>query len=341
MARRARLTGRPPRLRPALPGCAVGLPLPDFQNAAWGYPFDWEGWFGTFKAGTPFITTTAYCYEAFERGYELTGDLSHLEMMRSIARFAHEDLTDQQVAPEAFASSYGPFDKRRVVNASAYRALLLARAGRRFQREDWLEAARGNTTFVLRSQQPDGSWLYAMDAHDQFVDNFHTCFVLKNLVKILRATGDDAAPGDGAPAPRGDAPNRGGGATAAATSAIGEAIRQGYAFYKRNLLDSEGLPVPFAQTQRLNLVRRELYDLAEGLNLALLIRDLDPDADAIAGRFVKELLDNWTLADGHFVTRATWFGRNKVPYHRWAQAQTFCALTCALLDAPATSAEEG
>jgi hypothetical protein len=263
-------------------------------------------------------------------------------MMRSIARFAHEDLVDQEVASEAFASSYGPFDKRRVVNASAYRALVLVRAGQRFQRPDWLEAARGNLAFVLHRQQSDGSWYYGMDDHDQFVDNFHTCFVLKNLVKILRATGggtaqdadparDGAALGAGIPAaPAGGAPA--GGAPAATGSAIGEAIRQGYAFYKRNLLDEEGLPVPFAQAQRLNLVRRELYDLAEGLNLALLMRWLDPDAETIAGRFVKELLDNWTLADGHFVTRITWFGRNKVPYHRWAQAQTFFALTRTLLD---------
>jgi hypothetical protein len=45
---------------------------------------------------------------------------------------------------------------------------------------------------------------------------------------------------------------------------------------------------------------------------------------------MKELLDNWTLPDGHFVTRITWFGRNAIPYHRWAQSQTFHALTGAL-----------
>ena len=278
---------------------------PGFENAGWGYPFDWEGWFGTFKAGTPFITTTAYVYEAFEQGYELTSDDRYLDMMQSIARFAHEDLGDQEVAPGVRASSYGPSDRRRVVNASAYRALLLTRAGLRFKRDDWLEAARGNVAFVLRSQQLDGSWLYAMEDRDRFVDNFHTCFVLKSLVKVWRATGDGA---------------------------ILEAAQKGYAFYKRNLLDDEGLPVPFAQAQRLNLVRRELYDLAEGINLALLMRGRDSDADTIAGRLLGELLDNWTLPDGHFVSRVTWFGRNTVPYHRWAQAQAFHALTRAFLE---------
>jgi hypothetical protein len=278
---------------------------PGFTNAGWGYPFDWEGWFGTFKAGTPFITTTVYGYEAFEQGYEITGDPTYLDMMHSVARFAFEDLTEQEVAPGARASSYGPHDQRRVVNASAYRAFLLARAGLRFERDDWSEAARGNLAFVLRSQQNDGSWLYAMDDRDHFVDNFHTCLVLKNLAKFAQDTGHAAAQ---------------------------DAIRQGYAFYKRKLLDEAGLPVPFAQAQRLNLVRRELYDLAEGINLALLMRGADPEADSIAERLVQHVLEDWMLPDGHFVTRITWFGRNTIPYHRWAQAQTFHALTRTLLD---------
>lgn len=287
---------------------------PGFANAGWGYPFDWEGWFGTFKAGTPFITTTVYGYEAFEQGYALTGDPRYLEMMRSVARFAFEDLTEQEVAPGARASSYGPHDQRRVVNASAYRAFLLSRAGLRFERDDWLEAARGNLAFVLRSQQGDGSWLYAMDDRDRFVDNFHTCLVLKNLAKLVRDTGHAAAR---------------------------DAAGQGYAFYKRNLLDEAGLPVPFAQAQRLNLVRRELYDLAEGINLALLMRGADPEADSIAERLVQHVLEDWMLPDGHFVTRTTWFGRNTIPYHRWAQAQTFHALTRALLDGPAAGPGTG
>ncbi len=273
---------------------------PGLQNCCWGYPFDWETCFGTFKAGTPLITTAPYVYEAFEQGYEATGDTSYLATMHSIARFAHEDLVDQEVGSSAFACSYGPFDRRRVVNASAYRAFLLTTAGLRFAREDWLAAARGNVAFVLQSQQPDGSWFYAMDGKDRFVDNFHTCFVVKNLVKVWTRAGDEA---------------------------VLEAARRGYEFYKSRLLDDQGLPIPFARTQRPNLVRRELYDLAEGINLALLMRGIDPDAPRVLHGLLDHLLRAWALPDGHFVTRITWFGRDTMPYHRWAQAQTFRALT--------------
>ena len=36
---------------------------------------------------------------------------------------------------------------------------------------------------------PDGSWYYSMDGKRDFVDHFHTCFVMKALAKIEELTG--------------------------------------------------------------------------------------------------------------------------------------------------------
>ena len=277
----------------------VEATCPGEQDYCWGYPFAWETCFGTWPAGTPLITSTPYAYEAFEAAHETTGADEALAIMESVGRFAFTRIATTEVSPGVKAATYSPIDSRRVVNASAYRGHLLAAAGVRFDHADWVAEARANLAFVLRSQQEDGSWLYAMDGKDRFVDNFHTCFVLKNLVKADRVL-DDAR--------------------------IREAIARGYAFYKMFLLDEAGLPLPFARTQRPTLQRRDLYDYAEGINLALLLGDDDPDARSIAGRLVGDLLADWVMPDGHFVTRQTVFGRNTVPYHRWAQAQTFHAL---------------
>ena len=270
-----------------------------FARYCWGYPFNWETCFGTFPGDTPLITTTPYGYEAFEVGYESTGNEEYLRIMESVGAFAFESLVDVEVSPGAFACSYTPYDRRRVVNASAYRGFLLASAGQRFGHADWLAKARGNLAFVLQSQQKDGSWLYAMDGKDQFVDNFHTCFVLKNLFKawkILRGP------------------------------ALLDAIRSGYRFYKTHLLDQDGQPIPYARAQRMTLYTRELYDYAEGINLALLLFDTDSEAPDILDRLVAGLLRDWVLSDGHFATRESRLGFTRVPYHRWAQSQTFRAL---------------
>jgi len=276
---------------------------PDEAEYCWGYPFAWETCFGTWKAGTPLITSTPYAYEAFEAAHEATGKSHHLAVMESIARFAHRRIGTAEVAPGVKASAYSPQDHRRVVNASAYRGFLLAAAGSRFGRPDWLAEARATLAFVLWSQQPDGSWLYAMDGKDAFVDNSHTCFVLKNLLKAWHVLGDEE---------------------------LHAAVAKGYGFYKSHLLDERGLPVPFARTQRLTLQRRELYDYAEGINLGLLLEDEDRDATTIAMGLLADVLERWVLGDGHFVTRETVFGRNTIPYHRWAQAQMFRALVCAV-----------
>jgi len=277
---------------------------PGEAEYCWGYPFDWETCFGTWKAGTPLITSTPYAYEAFEAAHEASGTRHYAEVMESIARFADTRISGAEVAPGIKASAYSPHDRRRVVNASAYRGFLLAAAGSRFDRPEWLAEARATLAFVLWSQQPDGSWFYAMDGKDAFVDNSHTCFVLKNLFKAWRVLGDQE---------------------------LHAVVDKGYGFYKSHLLDEHGLPVPFARAQRPTLQRRELYDYAEGINLGLLLADVDRDASAIAMDLLADILERWILADGHFVTRETVFGRNTIPYHRWAQAQMFRALSSAVL----------
>jgi hypothetical protein len=272
---------------------------PGEEEYCWGYPFHWETCFGTWPAGTPLITCTPYGYEAFEAYHALTGSAECLRIMESVGRFAFARIGGVTIRPGVKASTYSTIDRRRVVNASAYRSLLLAAAGVRFGHEDWIEEARATMAFVVASQRDDGSWFYAMDGKDEFIDNFHTCFVLKSLVKARPLLGDES---------------------------LTPVIERGYAFYKKALLDSEGLPIPFAREQRLTLQRRDLYDYAEGINLALLLSGEDPDAPAIADRLVRDLLERWTLPDGHLVTRFTLFGRNTVPYHRWAQAQAFRSL---------------
>ncbi len=272
---------------------------------AWGYPFDWPSRYGLFRAGTPLITTMPYCYEAFEAGHDATGDPSYVATMEGIARFAYEGIPTTRVGDDADASAYTPFDRTQVVNASAYRAFLLTAAGLRFVRDDWLDAARRNIAYVLLSQLEDGSWPYATDVRADFIDNFHTCFVLKNLFKVFALTGDVA---------------------------LRKSIVDGYAFYRRRLLDDSGLPVPFARRPRLTLHRRDLYDYAEGISLAHLLRLELPEAEAVRERLVEDLVARWQLPDGHFVTRESALGPNRVPYHRWAQAPAFLALASVAAD---------
>src|SRR5260370_24250259 len=173
--------------------------------------------------------------------------------MHSIAQHALEDYKDYEVSPAASTCCYCPgIDNSGVINASAYRAFLLTQAAVDFSEEKYRRVAERNLNFVLESQNSNGSWYYSTDNVRDFVDHFHTCFVLKALAKVEQLTGSR------------DCQN---------------AIALGVQYYVKYLFDSEGLPTPFSKRPRLTVYRRELYDYAECINLGVLLHGRFPELD--------------------------------------------------------------
>lgn len=272
---------------------------PGFADYCWGYPFDWVTRNGVIKAGTPLITSTPYCYEAFLHLYQIESRDEWKEILLSIARHAATDIKDFPVSERASSCSYTPFDNGGVINAAAYRSFLLTSASHFFQREGFLKIAQRNLAFVLEAQNPDGSWYYATDGVRDFVDHFHTCFVMKALAKIHSLTNDEAT---------------------------AEALARGVAYYLNNLFDTQGLPKPFSKAPRLTVYKRELYDCAECINLCLLLRDRFPQLNTTLETVVTGILSDWIKPDGSFRSRQLRFGWDNFPMHRWAQSQMFRSL---------------
>ena len=272
-----------------------------YERHAWGYPFDWVTRTGTIAAGTPLVTTIGYPYEAFRQVYALDKDERWRQVMRSIAEHARLDYRDIPTKGGAATCGYtpSPTDPAGVVNASAYRACLLSKAALDFSEAEYAAVAERNLRFVLNSQNADGSWYYAMDGERDFVDHFHTCFVLKALAVIEALTGDTRCT---------------------------EAIERGVQYYVANLFDAERLPKPFSRAPRLTVYRRELYDYAECINVGALLRGRFRELDAVLTRTVEDLLHRWRKRDGSFRARELRLGWDNVPMHRWAQAQIFRSL---------------
>jgi len=72
--------------------------------------------------------------------------------------------------------------------------------------------------------------------------------------------------------------------------------------------------------------RHELYDYAECINLATLLRGRFPALDERLASTLADLDARWRKADGSFRSRELMFGWDNVPMHRWAQAQMFRSL---------------
>ena len=276
-----------------------------YQEYCWGYPFDWVTRGGVIKEHTPLITTTPYVYEAFLQVFELDGRAEWKNIMASIVRHACTDIKDFEASKTASTCSYTPHDTGGVLNASAYRAAMLTSASRIFEKDEYWKIAERNLNFVLENQNADGSWYYAVDGVRDFVDHFHTCFVMKALAKIHKLTGH------------------------AATHA---ALSRGVKYYLANLFDADGLPRPFSKAPRLTVYKRELYDCAESINLCLLLRDQFPGMREKLETVVTGVLRDWITPAGSFRARQLKFGWDNVPMHRWAQSQMFRALAVYLRD---------
>ena len=270
-----------------------------FENYCWGYPFDWVTRNGVLKEQTPLITTTPYAYEAFLQVFKLDSREEWKLILESIARHASVDIKDFRTSEKASSCSYTPDDKGGVINAAAYRAFLLTSASLLFSDDKYWKTADRNLNFVLENQNPDGSWFYAVDGVRDFVDHYHTCFVMKALAKINALTGH-----------------------AATLKALGKGVN----YYLNNLFDVDRLPKPFSRAPRLTVYKRELYDCAECINLCLLLRDRFRELETTLGNVVEHILEDWVKPDGSFRSRRLHLGWDNVPMHRWGQAQMFRSL---------------
>jgi hypothetical protein len=272
---------------------------PGYKELCWGYPFDWVWRGGTIKAGTPLITTTPYAFEAFMQIQELRPTRARNDILESIVRHALNDIKDYKFSEHSMTCTYTPDDEGKCVNASAYRAALLVQAAKLLRRNELMQTASRNINFVLETQNSDGSWPYAVDGARDFVDHFHTCFVMKGLAKVYLQTGDRQ---------------------------IHAALEKGLSYYLGNLFGADGMPRPFSKAPRLTVYKCELYDCAECINLCLLLKQEFPRLEQTLQTVISSILQYWVKRDGSFRSRKLKFGWDNVPMHRWGQSQMFRAL---------------
>jgi hypothetical protein len=273
-----------------------------YSGDCWGYTFPWETSDGFWPAGVPLITITPYAFWAFKEHYELTGNNGSLKMCHSIAQFGLKDLRKLNLPNGTICSSYSPVDSRFIINANTYRAAMLLDAYKLFGEGEFLTEANESIDFVLSYQEQDGKWYYeAIGDRDRFVDNFHTCFVLRNLFRTWKIN------------PRIDVLN---------------AIENGYSYYRKNLFRPDNSPLHFSEQKYNKLRKYEMYDYAEGILLGVLLKDQIKGSFEFSIHLASELISKFQLKDGHFVTRVTSFGNvHKIPYLRWPQSQLFYSLT--------------
>ena len=276
-----------------------------YTGLCWGYSFGWETADGYWASEVPLITITPYAFWAFKKHYKITTYDESKKIAISIADFALKDLKYTKMSNGTICSSYSPTKEDIIINANTYRATVLMEAYELTGQIKYLRAANKNLDFVLSYQGDNGEWYYeAKPPEDNFIDNFHTCFVLRNLYRCYLANKDEQ---------------------------LLKAITKGYRYYVENLFYESGRPKHFSKAKYVKLRMHEMYDYAEGITLGVLLKDDIPGALDKAKWLANDLIDNYQTKKGYFITRVTSLRtKHKVPYLRWPQAQLIYALTSLL-----------
>mgnify|MGYP001341311979 CR=1 FL=1 len=274
-----------------------------YSGMAWGYTFGWQQSKGKFwKSGIPMITITPYAFWAFKKHFEITNCNHSKEVCLSIADFALNDLKKTVMSNGTTSYSYSPISKDVIINANTYRAAMLLDAYKISNNEGYRISAEESIEFVLSYQGQDGEWPYEVsDKNDSFIDNFHTCFVLRNLYKCYLVNKDQK---------------------------LLNAIVKGYEYYYKNLFHDNGRPKHFSKIKYAKMRKYEMYDYAEGITLGILLKNHVSKSLEKSIFLANDLIDNFQTDKGYFITRITSLNtKHKVPYLRWPQAQLLFSLT--------------
>lgn len=259
-------------------------------GTSWGLGFPWMSKNGFYDDQIPFITHTPYVIEALLK-LEAYPEVA-VEVRETIANGANilNLLKLQHESADQLALSYAPMDEPRIViNANAYACFLSALFYRRDKNPLHLDRATRLARFVVSQQNQSGAWnYYADDDSGNFIDCFHSCFVIKNLKKAAEIC-DTLA------------------------DIVGPAIIKGKEFIDLSFVDSNtGLVKRFVQRDFLDPYVWDLYDQAEYLGLLIDFNELDRAStfrDIVATRF---------LSNGHWFCKLDWFGRRwGKDFKRW------------------------
>lgn len=239
------------------------------NGGPWGYEFDVQTRWAYYPAGTPNVIATAFSVRA------LVGQGLRTSISSATLEWLYTLIDDKGYL------HYTPTSNRLIHNGNLLAAETIARLG------GDREVVQRALEVTLGAQRADGSWPYGEGPGLEWVDNFHSVYVLESLWS-LSAEGFE----------------------------VSDALSRGLTYWREQLFDEALLP------RYLNTSTTHSNDVH---NVATVVGALAifPD-ERCANRFehpALQLLLNMQQSDGSF--RSSGFA---TPFMRWNQAHAFRAL---------------
>lgn len=271
--------------------------IPGYSGTAWGYNFSWQSRNFFAPPGTPMIVPTAFAARAMIEAHQTFADDNYLRIAHSSCRFILNDLKRTVESDKEVCFSYSPLDNTQVFNASLLAGETLASVGALTKETDLCNLAVRAARYVVRRQREDGSWAYGSEPGQQWVDNFHTAYVLLSLSRIMKCSPSDELD-------------------------IKPALQRGYEFWRERFFLADGWPKYYHDS----LYPADAHAAATAIITLAELQELDRGALPLAEEIAAWAIRNLRDTHGFFYYQRRRFYTIHTPYMRWTQGWMLYAL---------------
>jgi hypothetical protein len=268
---------------------------PGYSGACWGNHFDYQCRSFFLPKGVPTVVWTSLIGHAFLDAYAHFGADEYLQIAVSASEHIVRDL-DTLTDGDGLCISYIPAQNKQVHNANTLGASFLARTYSAAGVEAYRDLAAKAMQYTAQYQRPDGSWFYGEASNLQWVDNFHTAYVLDCFKHYGEATGDHC---------------------------FDNQLEKGYRYWKKTFFLADGTPKYYDhKTQPI-----DIQCCSQAIDTLVYFQDRDPDSVHLALKVAQWTIQHMQDDSGYFYYRqyAPWV-TNKTATLHWGQATMLCAL---------------
>ncbi len=255
---------------------------------------------------TPCVTISSYWVDTLfllEEKELISSEEAEREL-KAVGRFVYKDLHFTQTGEKRGKISYAEANNLFAVNANSYGAKIMHQLGKRFKNEEYLLRASLLCSYVCSEQNSDGSWFYFDKSYcsekNNFIDCFHTAYVLENLYYLCRETGDKT---------------------------LLQNIRNGLSFYRNAFILPTGEVRHFHRSHLPVEVKTDIRSIAQTLQLFSLLSPLEPELIKEEERILRHTFDTMYDESRHFFYFRTYrFFTSRMNYLRWGNGPMLNAL---------------
>ena len=266
-----------------------------YSGLCWGNHFDYVSRSGEMPKGVPTVVWTSLIGHAFLDAYDYFHEDKYLQVANSICEHIIRDLTIYTEADSA-CIGYTPGNPSWIHNSNTLGGCFLARTYTYTEKQQYRALAEKAMMYTAQHQRPNGSWFYGEKLNLNWVDNFHTGYVLDSFKLYSDRTGDQS---------------------------FDHILWKGYEFWKQTFVLPDGTP-KYYDYKTLPL---DIQCSSQAIDTLVLFSDRDPDALQLAVKIARWTVANMQDKTGYFYYRrySRWLV-NKTPTLHWGQATMLCAL---------------